>query len=331
MEQAWSASDEPGFGCFLRGTRLMAEQGDVAIETVRPGTRLVGRGGVIRTVVWSGCRRLDPSRHPCPAALQPVRIRRAAVANGVPQRDLLVSPDQVLSLAEGDFRAATLVNGATIRPEPADRAVEYWQIVVDGGGDVLAESLSAATLAPGAPRHAFHSTGPLLLHPVPCAPMPSADPLVRRRLLQRAQSLGHAITRDPALTLLVEGRIVQPLLAEASLVRFELPPASGWIEILSRAGVPAEMDPGASDRRRLGVQLSGIVLRGPALRLTLPLTDKALGRGFHPVEPGGLRWTDGRARLTLPAPGRFTRLDLLISAVQPSWAQTAASSRNRSA
>jgi hypothetical protein len=56
------------------------------------------------------------------------------------------------------------------------------------------------------------------------------------------------------------------------------------------------VEAGSPDRRRLGVALKGIVLRGAGLCTEIGHGHSSLRQGFHDDE-GGHRWTDGVARL----------------------------------
>lgn len=60
--------------------------------------------------------------------------------------------------------------------------------------------------------------------------------------------------------------------------------------------VPAEMDAGSQDRRRLGVPVKRIALRDADLRMEIGCGHAGLRAGFHENESGH-RWIDGRGRL----------------------------------
>ena len=72
-------------------------------------------------------------------------------------------------------------------------------------------------------------------------------------------------------------------------------------------GVPAEIDPRHTDRRRLGVAVTGLTADG----IDIALDDPRLGAGWHEAEPG-LRWTTGQADIAVPS---GTRLAVRLGSV----------------
>jgi hypothetical protein len=332
---------EPGAGggapCFVRGTRILTPAGEVAVETLAPGTIVVTASGVRRRVIWIGQRRLDLARHPRPLAASPVRITRGAIGNGSPARDLLLSPDHALLINETLIPARALVNGATILADLGWARVDYFHVALDAPDVLLAEAAPAESLPPRAARAAFAGAAVLLLHPdFADPPADAADPRpraasgavvreVRRTLLGRARQLGHALTRAPDLHLLADGVRLNPTGLAGSIYRFAIPPGAVDLRIVSRAGIPAETDPDSEDRRRLGVKLGALALRVGDRWREVPAADATLNEGFHPPEGKGgrlWRWTDGHARL--PAvPRNLTALDLHVLGAQAAWARAA--------
>jgi hypothetical protein len=144
----------------------------------------------------------------------------------------------------------------------------------------------------------------------------------RRHLLQRAHVLGYVLTREAELHLLADGRKIQPTLAAGSLYRFDLEEPAAEIHIVSRAGVPAEVDAASCDRRRLGVLLERVVLSSADRVCVLGGEHPTLSQGFHAPERFGAgtgRWTDGHATLP-PMPPRIVRIDLHVLTSQAAWA-----------
>ena len=85
--------------CYARGTMIRTPDGELPVEKLRPGKQvitLVDGQEVPQTVTWLGHRRIDLTTHPRPETVAPIRIEHDAFADGMPHRDLLVSPDHAI-------------------------------------------------------------------------------------------------------------------------------------------------------------------------------------------------------------------------------------------
>jgi hypothetical protein len=198
------ASFTPSFGapCYAAGTRIATEQGEVCVEALRLGDRVVLAGGGSAPVAWLGHRRVRCRRHPRPSDVQPVRVAAHAFGLGRPGRDLLLSPDHAVFVDGVLIPVRYLLNGATVRQEDvAD--VTYWHVELPAHGVLLAEGLPAESYLDTGNRAAFANGGHLAwAHPDfaraawarhACAPLVTEGPLrdmVHRRLLAQAAALG---------------------------------------------------------------------------------------------------------------------------------------------
>ncbi|WP_149141349.1 Hint domain-containing protein [Gemmobacter caeruleus] len=77
--------------CFTPGTAIVTDRGEVAVENLRPGQRVMTRDHGLQPIRWVGQRRLGIGELIADPALQPVRIRKGALGQGLPERDMLVS------------------------------------------------------------------------------------------------------------------------------------------------------------------------------------------------------------------------------------------------
>jgi hypothetical protein len=136
-----------------------------------------------------------------------------------------------------------------------------------------------------------------------CAPLVrdgAALVAVRAALLEHAEQLGYATTDDAGLHLVVDGRIVRPIV-EDRMHLFAIAGTAGEVRLASRSAIPAAVHAASADHRRLGVAISRIALNGAAIALN----DPRLGAGRHGIESDGVgddedtlkwRWTDGAGR-----------------------------------
>lgn len=149
--------------CYLAGTRIMTERGELPVECLRAGDRVVTlglNGPRLAAIRWLGHRTLDPRRHPSPEKVLPIRIAAGALGPGVPYRDLLVSPDHAL-LVEGALVPVGLLVGLPgIAREPALGPVAYHHVELDAHDVLLAEGAPAESYLDCENRHQF-ANGPL--------------------------------------------------------------------------------------------------------------------------------------------------------------------------
>lgn len=78
--------------CFSAGTLIRTAQGEVAIETLKVGDMVETRDNGLQPIRWVGSVHLGPQDLQRAPNLRPIRIRAGALGRGVPQTDLLVSP-----------------------------------------------------------------------------------------------------------------------------------------------------------------------------------------------------------------------------------------------
>ena len=191
------AVSNPAAPCYVTGTHIRVLRGltvqDVPVERLRVGDLALTASGKPRPIRWIGSRSYPGLS--APQAERPVRIKVSALADGMPARDLLVSPDHCLSL-DGLFVAVGhLSNGTSIIRGEAVRDLTYWHVELDTHDLLMAENTPAESFlaAPGV-RSGFDGVGEETdagTAPVPCAPRverhdPRLDGL-RERLILHAR------------------------------------------------------------------------------------------------------------------------------------------------
>ena len=78
--------------CFTPGTRIATERGPVPVEDLCVGMLILTRDGGLRPLRWIGRNDLDAADLARQPDLAPVCIAKGALGEGMPDRDLLVSP-----------------------------------------------------------------------------------------------------------------------------------------------------------------------------------------------------------------------------------------------
>ncbi|HET9019911.1 MAG TPA: Hint domain-containing protein [Acetobacteraceae bacterium] len=305
--------------CFRAGTMILTADGERAVERLRPGDVVLTASGRRATLRWVGQRTVRVT-----AASAPVRLRADAIADGVPRRDLFLSPDHAVLVDGVLVPARLLANGATIRRDATRARVTYVHLELDRHDLLLAEGLAAESYLDTGNRAQFdRAAGVRPLRPdgaragdalqatraayraQGCAPFHAEGEVARAahaRLLWRAQALGWRLTEAALLSVSAGDRLG----ADCYLL------PAGTIRLRSRAFVPAELDAASGDGRLLGVAVAA------------DLPDDAWRSGWHAAE-GGWRWTDGDAVLALTRPATIR----LIACGGRYWAGRRAVRRGR--
>jgi hypothetical protein len=296
--------------CYLRGTHILTSTGEIRVEDLKIGDRVVTRFNGIQSVKWIGRQSYDARFVKDNPDHIPVCIQAGALDDHTPARDLFVSPLHAIYLDGVLVPAKCLLNGASIRQVLPEGMIEYYHIELASHDVLIAEGALAESYLDEGNRAMFHNVGEhAALHPdaaplpaLACAERVEAGPAldsIRAALALRAESFGYQPPRTHKLTL-----------SDNELTTAVIPEGIEEIHLLCASGrVPG-------DARMLGALIHGLQLDG----VDLPLNDAALDRGFHPVEQHGahpVRWSTGDAVLRVsPAPlprvlevrvgGRFT-------------------------
>ncbi len=85
--------------CFTPGVSIATPRGEIAIEDLRVGDRIVTRDEGLQDIRWIGRRTLDWKTLAVNAHLKPVLIRQGSLGHGLPERDMLVSPNHRMLVA----------------------------------------------------------------------------------------------------------------------------------------------------------------------------------------------------------------------------------------
>lgn len=311
--------------CFLKGTMIRTPGGERAVEDIKVGdhvSTLVDGEVVQREVIWVG-RRSATVRDwmTDDEAGYPVRIRKGALGDNVPYKDLLVTPEHAIYLDGGFVPARMLVNGRSILYDHKQTHFDYFHIETDIHSILWSDGALSESYLDTGDRTAFSQDGQvvrLLNAKAQCWEQDAAAPLriardfvepLFRKLEARADMLAYAaveqdieVTEDPDLHLLDErGRVIRQMRVVDRARVFMVPPGTREVRIMSRISRPVDVvGPFLDDRRHLGVLIAGIQIweAEETHRLEAYLTDETL-EGWAEPEGGRSRWTAGAACLPL--------------------------------
>ncbi len=87
--------------CFTPGTRIATPKGERRAEDLKVGDRVLTRDNGIQFITWAGKKDLNAQDLELSPDMMPVMIRAGALGNGLPERDMMVSPNhRVLIVSE---------------------------------------------------------------------------------------------------------------------------------------------------------------------------------------------------------------------------------------
>ncbi|OAN75556.1 hypothetical protein A8B78_16215 [Jannaschia sp. EhC01] len=78
--------------CFTPGTMIATPRGEVPVETLREGDKVITRDNGIQEIRWTGNRTLNRTELAEGENLKPILIKAGSLGRNLPERDMLVSP-----------------------------------------------------------------------------------------------------------------------------------------------------------------------------------------------------------------------------------------------
>jgi hypothetical protein len=134
-----------GGSCFLSGTHVRTEAGEVSIESLQTGASLLTASGQARAVKqihrWEAVR--EPGQD-WAKDVAPIKVACSALAPNVPHRDLYLSPLHAVYIDGVLIRVGALVNGRSVvrcSKYEADR-LSYFHVELDDHQVLFAEGAS---------------------------------------------------------------------------------------------------------------------------------------------------------------------------------------------
>jgi hypothetical protein len=136
-----------GISCFLPGTRIKATNGEVSIEELRIGDRVLTALGEYKPIKFIGRRQV--SREPSEVWTDegPVKISRFAIDGKAPHSDLYISPAHAIYIDGILIPVVNLVNGIDVvaNAKPEALSLTYFHIELDTHEAIFAEGLPVET------------------------------------------------------------------------------------------------------------------------------------------------------------------------------------------
>jgi Hint domain len=139
-----SGSTSAGLSCFAPGTLIQTENGEVPVESLVIGTKIMTTNGP-KPVKWIGRQTLKRNKsaawHP---RVLPVRVARFAIDDVTPHRDVCLSQWHSLFIDGVLVPARHLVNGRSIRFDEtalSSETLEYFHVELETHEVIFADGM----------------------------------------------------------------------------------------------------------------------------------------------------------------------------------------------
>jgi hypothetical protein len=143
--------------CYCRGTRIRTDRGQVAVEDLNVGDPLVTVSGALKLIKWIGRRSYAEWLAVGNPDVQPVLFKAGALADRVPSRDLMVSPEHAMYLDGALIPARHLVNGVSIIQTKGMEEIHYFHLELAEHAVIFAEDAASETYVDDGNRFMFHN------------------------------------------------------------------------------------------------------------------------------------------------------------------------------
>ena len=85
--------------CFTPGTTIATPKGERLVEDLQEGDRIITRDNGIQEIRWVGRKEMSGKALVANPHLKPILVRAGSLGNGLPERDMLVSPNHRMLVA----------------------------------------------------------------------------------------------------------------------------------------------------------------------------------------------------------------------------------------
>ncbi len=92
-------AEKPVIACFTPGTKIATLKGEVPVENLVAGDKVVTRDNGVKVIRWTGQKKIDWRTMASNPHLKPVLLRQGSLGKDLPERGLMVSPNHRILVA----------------------------------------------------------------------------------------------------------------------------------------------------------------------------------------------------------------------------------------
>lgn len=134
--------------CFLEGTNILTNDGYRKIESLTIGSLVKTSSGKELPIKWIGIQTKNPAYIKQPINAFPILIKKGAINESKPIKDLYLSPNHALLVENLLINAGALVNGINIIQTRPKETFRYFHIELDSHELIVAEGIAAESYLP---------------------------------------------------------------------------------------------------------------------------------------------------------------------------------------
>jgi hypothetical protein len=152
-----SSNELTAVACYAAGTLIRTDHGEIAVEALAIGDRVVTLSGEARPIRWLGRRSYGGRFIIGRKDILPICFKAGALDDNVPRRDLWVSPLHAMYCEGVLIEAKDLVNGVSVVQAESVETVEYFHIELETHDVIIAEGALSESFVDDDSRGMFHN------------------------------------------------------------------------------------------------------------------------------------------------------------------------------
>jgi hypothetical protein len=152
-----SSNEVTAVACYAAGTLIRTDRGEIAVEALAIGDRVITVSDEARPIRWVGRRSYGGRFIMGRKDILPICFKAGSLDDNVPRRDLWVSPHHAMYCEGVLIEAKDLVNGVSVVQAESVERVEYFHIELETHDVIIAEGALSESFVDDDSRGMFHN------------------------------------------------------------------------------------------------------------------------------------------------------------------------------